>query len=157
MDIALRALSPGINDPGTAISCIQSLGLLCGKLSQIDGGYAIAKAKTEDGSTHEIIMEAYNFEADLYSTYTQIVHYGKGDIMVVLALLNAMKGVLLHTVEANRPAVAGMAAYIYEAAKPGFTQQADLDRLEQCYTALNPAPAGESALSSPLSPAAGPQ
>lgn len=135
-DIALRAVSPGINDPITAVSCIQSLGLLTGRLSQIDGIYAIVQGEAGENPNSSIIIEDYNFKADLYSTYSPIVHYGKGDIQVVMALLNAIHSALWSTTEGNRQALLEMADYIYESAVNEFPQAMDHDHLQARYEAL---------------------
>ncbi|NLC65766.1 MAG: DUF2254 domain-containing protein, partial [Clostridium sp.] len=74
VDITLRAISPGINDPNTAIHCINILGVLLSKLGKIEGSYNIIK---EDSSKTRIIYEDFDFKEDLYFTFYQIAHYGK--------------------------------------------------------------------------------
>lgn len=48
IDITLRAMSPGINDPNTSIHCINILGVIMGKLGEIDGRYTILKDSKTD-------------------------------------------------------------------------------------------------------------
>ncbi len=68
VDIALRAISPGINDPNTAISCIHSLELLTGRLGTIEGDYQIIEAQdVEEDTFADIILENYNFRNAVYN------------------------------------------------------------------------------------------
>lgn len=124
VDIALRAISTGINDPNTAISCIHSLSLLTGRLSAIEGSYELIPA--EEGSSSEIILENYNFKADLYTTYSQIIYYGKADISVILALLDAVAGAVLVSSSRNLEPLRELAIYISDTAFDQFTHPMDV-------------------------------
>ncbi len=92
IDIALRALSPGINDPNTAIHCINIIGVLLSKLGEIEGIYTVIK---EESSKAVVIYEDFNFKEDIYYSFYQILNYGKNDIAVVVALFDALKGMSL--------------------------------------------------------------
>lgn len=48
VDISLRAISPGVNDPNTARYCINRIGMLIAKLADIEGNYAICKNQEKD-------------------------------------------------------------------------------------------------------------
>ncbi|MDN6631289.1 MAG: DUF2254 domain-containing protein, partial [Staphylococcus equorum] len=71
IDITLRSLSPGINDPNTAIHCINILGVLLSKIGDINGKYTIIK---KEYSKSAIIYKNFYFADDLYYTFYQIVH-----------------------------------------------------------------------------------
>ena len=81
VEIALRTISPGINDPNTAINCIYIINTLLGKLSEIYGNYTIVTSKDKN---IKITFEDFNFESDLYHIFYQIIHYGKEDLSVVI-------------------------------------------------------------------------
>ena len=130
VDIALRAISPGINDPNTAISCIHSLELLTGRLSTIEGNYQILTDDAGKAETAEIILENYNFDRDLQTTFGQLVHYGKEDLSIVLALLDAMAGAIIQSTPANRDHLLNMARYIADSCRPCFALPADQRRIE---------------------------
>jgi uncharacterized membrane protein len=87
-DIALKALSPGINDPTTAISCIDRLGeLLELTLGLRTGTYAIR----DDEGQPRVLIEFDGFEVYLGIAFDQIRHYGAGDVTVMMHLLETMK------------------------------------------------------------------
>ena len=86
-DIALRALSPGINDPSTAIMAINSLTKMCMSRYR-QRRYLRHRANTE-GALKLIFVED-DLGAVLLRTYVQVFSYGKEDLMVVLKLLEGL-------------------------------------------------------------------
>lgn len=88
VEIAVKALSPGINDPNTAIHCLKIIGVLLRDLAKIEKGYAISKEKDESSF---IISEAYDFEILLYDAYNQIMFYGQSDVSIVIAGLKSLR------------------------------------------------------------------
>lgn len=67
IEISLRAISPGINDPYTAIRCVIMLGVLLGKLAEIDDSYTVIKS---EDSKATITYASLDFRKDLFSTFT---------------------------------------------------------------------------------------
>lgn len=126
VDITLRAISPGINDPNTAIHCINILGVLLSRLGEIKGKYVVI---TKDNSKSEIIYQDFNFNEDLYFTFYQIVHYGKHDISIVLALLNALKTIKLSSSIDKKVAIDEFTDYIYINSIDNFTHKLDIEIL----------------------------
>lgn len=127
IDVALRAISPGINDPNTAIHCINILGVLLSKLGEIKGTYTVIK---NDWSKSEVIYEDFNFKEDLYYTFYQLVNYGKGDISVVVAMLNALK-IIKQSASSEKESVIEMYGdYIYENSISNFTHLLDIEVLQ---------------------------
>lgn len=116
VDVAVRALSPGINDPNTAIRAIRALGRITGQLSQIEGIYDVVQLEKETGPVSEIIMENHNLKKDLFLMYSQIIEYGKSDIQVVVDLLAAIEGAMYISLPSNRPYLYDMGCYIYDLA-----------------------------------------
>ncbi|MDW7659914.1 MAG: DUF2254 family protein [Bacillota bacterium] len=88
VEIALRALSPGINDPNTAIHCLKNLGLLLRDLADIDKGYVVLREEDEGGF---IMYEAYDFEILLYDAYQQIILYGQSDASVMIVVFKSLR------------------------------------------------------------------
>ncbi len=88
VEIALRALSPGINDPNTAVHCLRIIGLLLRDIAEIEKGQLLVKDQEAKGF---IIYEAYDFGVVLYEAYHQIVHYGQGDSSVMVALFKSLR------------------------------------------------------------------
>ena len=83
VEVALRAISPGINDPNTANGIIIRIGRLLGKMSHLKTG-AIVMA---DGEGHPRINYHFlSYEDILYRTFHQLAHYGKADVSVIAAV-----------------------------------------------------------------------
>ncbi|MGE4572486.1 MAG: DUF2254 domain-containing protein [Candidatus Izemoplasmatales bacterium] len=85
VEIAVRALSPGTNDPFTAQICIQQLGFIFMKLS--DNYYSLYYH--DDSGKERIMIKTLNYKDLLYDHFYQIYLYGKGDLTIISALLKA--------------------------------------------------------------------
>ncbi len=83
IDVALKALSPGINDPSTAIVCIQKIGYL---LQEIAKGLE-ANVYLDDDEEVRIVIRSISFNRLLFNHFYQIKHYGCKDMFVLEALL----------------------------------------------------------------------
>lgn len=127
-DIALRALSPGINDPNTAIHCINILGVLLGKLGEIKGRYTVIK---DENSKSQIVYEDFHFREDLYFAFYQIVHYGKKDISVVLALLNALKIISMSASSEKVAEIKDFGDYVYQNSINNFSHMFDIEMIKK--------------------------
>ncbi|WP_421384973.1 DUF2254 domain-containing protein [Bacillus salacetis] len=86
-EIAVRAVSPSINDPNTARDCIRYLGVLLGDTAELNDGQL---TMTDKEGKPRVTIPFFIFERMLYKSFYQIVHYAKQDISVILALLDAM-------------------------------------------------------------------
>ena len=128
VDIALRALSPGINDPNTAIHCIKIIAVLLSKLGEIQGKYTVIK---EESSKGLVIYEDFNFKEDIYSSFYQIVSYAKNDISVVEALFDALNGISFSVEGINLNIVREFGDYVYTSSIENFTHKYDIDLLEK--------------------------
>ncbi len=84
-EIAVRALSPGTNDPATAISCINQLGYVFMKLS--DAHYSLHYQDSQN--TERLLFKTINYDDLLYDHFYQIYLYGKQDLMIRSAILKA--------------------------------------------------------------------
>ncbi|MCA1062712.1 DUF2254 domain-containing protein [Rossellomorea sp. AcN35-11] len=87
VEIALRAVSPGINDPNTARDSIKYLGLLLSETHDIKDGIVTLKDKDR---YPRVSVTIFSFNHILYKTFYQLVHYGKEDISVILAIMDAL-------------------------------------------------------------------
>lgn len=128
IDITLRALSPGINDPNTAIHCINILGVILGKLGEIEGKYTIFKNKKSD---FKIIYKEFNFKEELFFTFNQIVHYGKSDISVMIAVFNALNTINISSSEDKNDTISEFAEYVYENAISSSSHSFDKQMLNK--------------------------
>ncbi|WP_158700991.1 DUF2254 domain-containing protein [Phytohalomonas tamaricis] len=91
MEIAIKALSPGINDPGTARLCIHQITeLLCQRLK-----IQPYNTLVDTQGFHRVTWPEEQFESLLYRVLSPILHYGKSDISVCLGLIKALKTISL--------------------------------------------------------------
>ncbi len=85
-EVALRAISPGINDPNTAIFCINQLGWVLSRIAvaNIENTYYY-----NDKDELCFILEDISFWDLLYKTFYQLRHYGNQDVSVAGSILDA--------------------------------------------------------------------
>ncbi len=116
VEVGMRALSPGINDPNTAVQCIQMLSLMLRELSSVDSGYLIMEKEEDEQSLHitpvMVCTEAIDFEILLIRTFQQLVHYGKDDMMVMKEILKAMQVIDENSTDINHKTVMDFCNYI---------------------------------------------
>ena len=86
-EVALKAISPGINDPNTAVFCINQLGWVLSRIAvaDIENTYYY-----NDNDQIRFIMEDISFGELLYKTFYQLRHYGSEDVSVAGAILDAL-------------------------------------------------------------------
>lgn len=98
VEIAVKALSPGINDPNTVTYCLNILGVLLRDLADIKKGYIVVKEAEEVGL---VIYETYDFELLIFDVYTQIMFYGGADATVVIAGFKSLRFIKAKATEEN--------------------------------------------------------
>jgi len=133
VEIALKALSPGINDPNTAIHCLNIIGLLMRDLADLDKGYAILKNKDEHGY---LIYERYDFEVSVFDAYNQIVHYGQSDASVMIAVFKSLRFAKAKASDENNMIIDEYAARLSEKIKHNAFSNLELRKIEKEYDEL---------------------
>ena len=93
VEIAVRALSPGINDPFTAMNCIDRLGAALGRLSERKLPTAY---RCDDEGRLRIIVCSVAFANALDAAFNQIRQYGHNSVAVTIRLLEALASVAEH-------------------------------------------------------------
>jgi uncharacterized membrane protein len=86
-EIALRAISPGINDPNTAILCIRNLGNI---LSEICNNYTGKHYFYNNDNNLRLILDNKDFEEILYSTFYKLLNFSRNQISVLSSILEAL-------------------------------------------------------------------
>ncbi len=88
VEVALRAISPAINDPNTARVCISYLGMALSHLCRIrsNGRYI---AYYDEEMQPRIIGKQKRTMDILYLSFYQIIHYGSEDFSILTALIDA--------------------------------------------------------------------
>ena len=102
VEVAVRALSPGVNDPSTAISCIEWLGAALIQMAQrkIPSHWRY----DEDGKLR-VITDATDFEGIAASALNQVRQYGCSSVAVTVRLLDVLARIGPHLVRPNDRAV----------------------------------------------------
>ncbi|MEN1968395.1 DUF2254 domain-containing protein [Lentibacillus sp. N15] len=92
VEIALRAISPAINDPHTAINCINRIGAL---LSEASANYKEIYYLSDEHQHLRVIKQPKKYEDYLYKSFYQIRHYAKDDVSVLYSLIDVLYKVAL--------------------------------------------------------------
>lgn len=87
VDIALKSISPAMNDPHTAINCINRIGELLHDISKSEQETAYL---VDNEKRLRCILKEKRFEDYLYKSFYQIRHYGKDDLSVMYGILEAL-------------------------------------------------------------------
>ncbi|MGB8002068.1 MAG: DUF2254 family protein, partial [Anaerobacillus sp.] len=88
VEIALRAISPGINDPNTAINCINRLGRVLSRLGQKH----IPQPLYHDNQKNlRVITKPVTYSTYLYKSFYQIRHYAREDVSVFGSILHSLE------------------------------------------------------------------
>ena len=94
-EIAVKAMSPGINDPGTAVKAIDMLSiLLIERLHIKDTNYSL---RNSDNQTPLLYFHETSFDELLHDNFTPLRHYAKSDAYVMTNVLEAFKNIIFTT------------------------------------------------------------
>lgn len=122
VEVALKALSPGVNDPNTAIFCIQDLGLLLRDMADLENGYVML---TEEGTKGILYREGYDLNLVLTDTFHQIIHYGREDLYVMLSVVKAHGHILEKATAHHKEVVLAHMDYVEAILSKGKYEEMD--------------------------------
>ncbi len=88
VEIALRAISPGINDPNTAINCINRLGRVLSRLGQ---KHIPQPLYHDENKNLRVITNPVTYSTYLYKSFYQIRHYAREDVSVLGSILHSLE------------------------------------------------------------------
>jgi uncharacterized membrane protein len=130
VEVAVRALSPGINDPFTAIACINHLGAA---LRRLAGRKIPSPYRTDKQGRLRVIAYSVNFEDVADSAFRQIRQYGRSSPAVLVRLLEVIAEVAPHAKRPeDREALLHDAAVIHQAAS-ALPEEFDRQDVEERY------------------------
>lgn len=134
VEIAVRALSPGINDPFTAIACVDRLGSALCRLATRE----MPSPYRHDGEGQlRVIAPAPNFPAMLDAGFGQIRQHGRANVAVSIRLMETLAVI---TAFAHRPtdraAILRHADMIRRGAWQSFPEHEDREALDMRYRAV---------------------
>jgi uncharacterized membrane protein len=86
VDIALKALSPGVNDTSTAVMCVDYLTAILARLS----GRCYPPSHRYEGDALRVIATVATFEALLAEAFDQIRGSAEGNVAIIARMLGAI-------------------------------------------------------------------
>jgi uncharacterized membrane protein len=139
VDIALKAISPAVNDPTTALTCIDHLGRILVRAALRHP--PLSAIRDRDGRAR-VVLPRTSFPRLLDVAFSQIGHYGKADVAVPLRLMRVLSELAGATRHAPYGvAIRDQARRLSAACGPGFPD-ADRDELNERLAAVEQAVVG---------------
>ncbi|HET9505322.1 MAG TPA: DUF2254 domain-containing protein [Hymenobacter sp.] len=133
VDIALKALSPGINDTSTAVLCIDRLGSLLALLAGRDLGSPVRA----EGGQVRVIAQRPDFASYLATAFDQVRTNALVDEAIYMRLLVALHTVAQRTRRPDYHRVIGQQADLaLAAAEENITASYELEQIRQRYREL---------------------
>ncbi|GGD83374.1 DUF2254 domain-containing protein [Planktosalinus lacus] len=129
VEIALRALSPGINDPYTAIACIDNLTAVMSYLAEAKFPSKYLFDKEEN---LRIVTDTFEFEGLLDVAFNQIRQFSGSSPAVMIRLMEALITINKFTKnERHKKAVIKHATMVLNVGKRSIKETHDLDDLNK--------------------------
>jgi uncharacterized membrane protein len=134
VEVAIRALSPGINDPFTAIACIDQL---TSALCRLAGRRFPASSLFDDHGRLRLRLKPITYSGMLNASFDQIRQYGGASVAVTIRLL---EGLTLIAGQSRRPeqrmALHRQANMILRASREKLFERNDLEDVRERYRLL---------------------
>ncbi len=128
VEIAARALSPGVNDPYTAIACIDNLTATMCYLAQAKFP---SKYRVDEDGNLRVIADVLDFEGVLDAAFNQIRQFSAGSTAVIIRLVEALVTIQNFTrQEGHKKAVIDHAEMVLRLGKETIKEKNDLADLE---------------------------
>ena len=93
VEIAVRALSPGINDPATAVLCVDRLGAA---LARVAARPIPSSHRYGPDGRLRIVAKHYGFRGLVEAAFNPIRQYGRESVAVTIRLLEVIRGIALN-------------------------------------------------------------
>ncbi len=131
VEIAVRALSPGINDPFTAITCVDRLGQSLCKLAQ---RATPSPLRRDADGTPRVLAEPISFDGQLNAACNQIRQYGRTSVAVTIRLLDMLADVgACASTEMRREAILRQAVMIADVDPAGIPAEPDQRDVQEAF------------------------
>lgn len=135
VEIAVRALSPGINDPFTAITCIDRLGNAMAFL--LDRRFPAEQHFDEDGCLR-LQLKPFSFTGMLAAAFNQIRQNTGFHVAVIISLLETLRGLAAQArTSEQKNAIKTQVDAIYTTSLNEVKIKADLEDIEARYQSIS--------------------
>ncbi|KYC43659.1 hypothetical protein WA1_00355 [Scytonema hofmannii PCC 7110] len=131
VEIALRAISPAVNDPFTAIRCIDQLS--AGLCHIVQRNFP-SPYRYDNNNRLRVITESVKFAGLMDAAFNQIRQYGRSDVAVTIRLLEAIGLIATYTKNSKYQAVLRHHAdMILQDSREELSQEQDRQDVEEQY------------------------
>lgn len=125
VDVGEKALSPGVNDPTTAVEAIDRLHELLVALAPRSIPSAV---RSDGGGQVRLILPRPSWETFVRLAFDELRHYGEGSIQVSRRLRSVIESLLGVVPPARRRVLEEQRELLDRMAERGFTDEADVAR-----------------------------
>ena len=133
VDIALKAISPAVNDPSTAITCLDQLSRILINWIARDAPDVVL---SDPPHVARVIMPSIDLDGLLDTAFEQIRHYSRADLAVSARLLRAFDDIASSTDDSSTHArLTARACRVYEGCRSRM-EEADVETLHRRLTLL---------------------
>ena len=133
VEVALRALSPGINDPYTAINCIDRLAAALARLARRE---VPSPYRCDEAGNLRLVADPLSYRSMVDAAFNQIRQAAGGQVAVIVRLLEAIALIGEHVHDNDfRQALAEQAGLIMEASRASVAGERDRRDVAARYTA----------------------
>ena len=130
-EIAVRSLSPGINDPFTAVLCLDHLSAT---LSRLAGRTIPEPYRFDDAGRLRVVADPLTFPEALHAAFDPVRQYTRGSVVSTDALLLALVRVAAGVeTDGQATAVARQASWVAAQCREGMPEEADRRRVYDRY------------------------
>lgn len=134
VEIAARALSPGINDPFTAITCVDRLGSALARLAQRELPPSL---RVDENGTPRVIAQPVDFADVLDAAFNALRQFAHGNAPVTIRMLEVLTEIeALATRREDRAALERHAMMLMRSAEAGLTETDDSADVRRRYLPL---------------------
>jgi uncharacterized membrane protein len=131
VEIAVRALSPGINDPFTAITCVDRLGSALHRLAQRE---MPSPFRLDEEDRLRMVAPAVTFPEIVNGSFGPIRQYARSSSVVTIRLLESIAVIAGATHRPiDRAALLHQAEMIARGAREALPEDGDRRAVEECY------------------------
>ncbi|MGQ9572227.1 MAG: DUF2254 domain-containing protein [Dehalococcoidia bacterium] len=134
VEIAVRALSPGVNDPFTAMTCVDHLGAA---LTRMVERPIPSACRYDEGGKLRVIADVSTFAGIVDAAFNQIRQYARCSASVTIRLLETIAEVATHaSTNAQREVVLRHASMIASGSRKGLAEERDVADVQERYQAV---------------------
>lgn len=134
VDIGLRALSPGVNDPTTAVHALGHLASLLVEMARLPA-HGLTVIRDDQGEAR-VFVDRPTLGEHLEATCLPLIRAGSADPRILLAIADLLKAVDRVAEQSERSSVQAMATYAQRAGARGLDDEHDATAVQDALAPL---------------------